>query len=662
MIQIGAQEFVSRLKESLHSGDSRFSWFLGAGCSVTSGIPTAAGLVRIWLRRLKKHKTGSEEHSEGWATKIFPGYDSNNAALFYGQVIEQLFLSPLDRQQEIERIVAGRDPGFGYAVLAQLISHVECGKRCNIVLTTNFDDLVADALYLYTRRKPLVIVHESLVGFVRMGRTDPTIIKLHGDARLEPRNIETETEELDKAVKKVIVNLLSETGLIFIGYGGNDKSIVDLLDGLPRDKPPWPVYWIRDAMPGEQLAKLLTSRNAIWVKHRDFDELMLLIRHEFDLKHPERERFDGLFKGYFETFKTLKGKVEARPESDEKKTFESAVQDAVSQLGSCVALVLGAEKLKETDPEKANVLYEEAVRDFPESALALGSYAIFLDTVLKDYDKAQQYYTRAVEADPNDKVFVGYYATFLLLARRDYEKAGQYFKRLAEVAPEAVPLSSYGVFLTIIRKDYDTAEDYFYRGIEADPNNAFSLSSYAFFLSDIRKQHDRAEYYHKMAIRAKPDNTISLTSYGNFLWQVRKMNDQAESFYKKAIDIDPKDPNVLTDYAGFLLGNGMTEVGFRVVSTALGLVSDLTDLELVCRFYEYAHTRDERTRGQSLQRIRELIRASVRCHGWRSEYNIERAIGDRHPHPQFLKTLAKVISDEVDAKELDKFGEWKESS
>ena len=47
---------------------------------------------------------------------------------------------------------------------------------------TNFDDMVADALYLYTQKKPLVMVHESLASFVDTGRTRPTVLKLHGDA------------------------------------------------------------------------------------------------------------------------------------------------------------------------------------------------------------------------------------------------------------------------------------------------------------------------------------------------------------------------------------------------------------------------------------------------------------------------------------------------
>jgi hypothetical protein len=69
---------------------------------------------------------------------------------------------------------------------------------------------------------------------VKISDTRPLVIKLHGDSRLSPHNTRGETKELDEKVKKVIKNLLYETGLIFIGYGGNDKSIIDIVIEVPE--------------------------------------------------------------------------------------------------------------------------------------------------------------------------------------------------------------------------------------------------------------------------------------------------------------------------------------------------------------------------------------------------------------------------------------------
>ncbi len=61
MKQIGAQEFVRRLKASMKDQDSRFTFFLGAGCSVSSGIQSAGTLLKSWLPKLKRFKTGNDD-------------------------------------------------------------------------------------------------------------------------------------------------------------------------------------------------------------------------------------------------------------------------------------------------------------------------------------------------------------------------------------------------------------------------------------------------------------------------------------------------------------------------------------------------------------------------------------------------------------------------
>jgi hypothetical protein len=116
--EMKAEEFVRRFKMLMSKYEGKFIFFLGAGCSVSSGIPAAGELVKNWLPRLKKIKTGNDENIEQWVNEEFDDYDTNSPGLLYGKIIEELFLTPEERQREIERIIGGRDPGFGYAVLS----------------------------------------------------------------------------------------------------------------------------------------------------------------------------------------------------------------------------------------------------------------------------------------------------------------------------------------------------------------------------------------------------------------------------------------------------------------------------------------------------------------------------------------------------------------
>ena len=88
-------------------------------------------------------------------------------------------------------------------------------------------------------------------------------------------------------------------------------------------------------------------------------------------------------------------------------------------------------------------------------------------------------------------------------------------------------------------------------------------------------------------------------------------------------------------------------------------LADRQELILECHFYRYAHDKNENLRQESLSRIRELINSGVRSPGWDLQKNVNRATNDGHPQPQFLQTLAKVISDELDVKELERYDEWR---
>ncbi|MDD4446324.1 MAG: SIR2 family protein [Methanothrix sp.] len=476
-------EFVRRLKHDIEDvDDSKFVFFIGAGCSVSSGIPCAKDLANIWLRRLKKLRKGNDDNLEEWAKQEFSNYTLESAANHYGRIIEDLFLRPEARQREIEQLTEGKDPGFGYAVLAKLMSHEKYGGHCNAALTVNFDDMIADALYLYTHKKPLVIVHDSLVGFVRSSRKRPLVLKLHGDARLEPKNTGSETSELADNVKVVLKKFLSETGLIFIGYGGHDESIANILNELPREARPWGVFWINKDVPDGNIGKWIRERKAVWVDHTDFDELMLLIWNEFKLSHPEESRFTKLMDAYKSTFANLSKKLDLAPESETKKELSSSLNKAISEAPLWGSLV-EAERNWKTNPDMSENIYIYSINKYPYDSRLLGIYGNFLYKYRKNYDKAEEYFKKSLEIKPNDSIILRAYADFLSYARKDYDLAEICFKRSFELDPsDEVTTGNYATFLNNKRKQYDKADEYYRRSMEIDPNYVINLANYGGFL------------------------------------------------------------------------------------------------------------------------------------------------------------------------------------
>jgi Tfp pilus assembly protein PilF len=551
--QMEVDEFVRRLKLEDQNQEKKFALFLGAGCSVSSGIPAAGTLVKDrWLPRLRDIRAPHEADHETWAERTIPGYKKSDPAASYGYLIDELFVTPDDRQREIESLCDGRSPAFGYAVLAQLVARTNA--RFNIVLTTNFDDLVADALYLFTDSRPLVIQHESLAAFIRPTRTRPLVVKLHGDHRLAPRNTLLETAALEAEIARHTAMVLNDRGLVFMGYGGNDKGIQRLLSELPHDALPFGAYWVHPQEPAGAVREWLVGRNGVWVKSGWFDEVMLLARNIFALPHPEPNRFTRIFADYQDEFQKLSSAIAVRSPADAgTAALKQAVEATEQSFPDFWKALSEALRLAKTDRAEAEKVYLAGIAQFPQAVPLLGNYALFLMDTPGRRDEAEVFHKRAIQADPKDAKALVNYAGFLMDTPGRRGEAEAFYTRAIEADPkDANALGNYAVFLVHTPGRRDEAEAFFKRAIEADPKRANNLGNYGVFLEQTPGRRDEAEAFFKRAIAADPKDANNLRNYAVFLEQTPGRRDKAETFFKRAVAADPKDANALGNYADFL--------------------------------------------------------------------------------------------------------------
>jgi protein O-mannosyl-transferase len=320
------------------------------------------------------------------------------------------------------------------------------GGHFNVALTTNFDDLAADAMYLYSPARPLVIHHESLAAFIRPTRSRPLIVKLHGDNRLSPQNTSSETARLKSQLEEHVPGLLHDRGLIFLGYGGRDQGIAALLEGLADEALPFGIYWISRRRPSGSIQEWLEAREAVWVEESDFDEMMLLLRDSFDLHHPTPQRFDAVFEQYRKTYEQLSERiVQWAGRGSQFFALKEAVRRADEGAPDWWGVVLAAKRAEGESLEEAQRVYERGLDALNEPRELLVHYAAFLARDQKDFDEAERVYKRAIDLYPT-------YATVL---------------------------SNYGVFLARDRKDLDGGERFFELAIEADPTHANALGNNA---------------------------------------------------------------------------------------------------------------------------------------------------------------------------------------
>jgi NAD-dependent SIR2 family protein deacetylase len=309
------------------AGDCPYTLFLGAGASASSGIPTAAAMIHEWKRQLFRNErdlhsapcSGTaaahesefqawlEDHYPSWRKKYTERDDQEYAALF-----GHFFQHPKERQMYIERVVENGRPTFGYLYLAGLIH----ARRFNRVLTTNFDDLLNDALTRYYDTKPIVCAFDSAVAGIRIASKRPKIIKLHGDFLYDNiKNVRHELKALDSNMEEKLYDVCKDAGLIVVGYNGDDDSVMAPIRDMLR-KPNYlnlGLHWCVYAPKGEP-QRIPEEVDRLLTNHRDrvhlysiesFDRLMeeLFLRCDCELPpilvnpgqhNPPAQFFDAL--------------------------------------------------------------------------------------------------------------------------------------------------------------------------------------------------------------------------------------------------------------------------------------------------------------------------------------------------------------------------------
>jgi SIR2-like domain len=217
-----------QLKRAL-SGGLRASVLVGAGISVSSGVPTAYGIIRR-LKRLGKIK----------------------AFTSYAEAMEAAFKNQAERREFINRTFEGCPPSIEHHQLGRLLS----SRVFKDALTTNFDHLLEIATSQACEEPVFVYpTQRALEGFQTVEQS-PRIVKLHGDFLFQSlANTDAEmggvgTGGMYQALKNMTLN----TSLVVLGYAG-DSSVLKLLEDLAaRSERCIPsIWWFFHNPPGLNL-------------------------------------------------------------------------------------------------------------------------------------------------------------------------------------------------------------------------------------------------------------------------------------------------------------------------------------------------------------------------------------------------------------------------
>lgn len=262
---------ILSLAESVYHNRGVYSLLLGSGVSRSSGIPTGWEIVQDLIRKvahLRKEKC--EPDPDGWFIRTF-GLEPN-----YSDVLDQIAKTPAERSQVLrgyfepteEELAEGRKtPSPAHKAIVQLISK----GYIRVVLTTNFDRLLEQALAEISIQPVVISTADSVRGALPLAHSPCTIIKINGDyldTRL--KNTRGELERYDEQMNKLLDRVFDEYGVIVAGWSAEwDIALCAALQRCPNRR--FATYWAQRGLVKPAATDLIALRSATIVQISDAD-------------------------------------------------------------------------------------------------------------------------------------------------------------------------------------------------------------------------------------------------------------------------------------------------------------------------------------------------------------------------------------------------------
>ncbi len=574
---ISAKSLSQMIKEAAESGQ-RFCFILGSGASVESGIPSGGSLEMQWMDCLmgRMEDRGMPPMDAGETRRIAGALHGEQALDHPFQEIENAWLRAKEAGRPVpseyyfdiyrlrfhanshqgyrylEKIMERCAPSLGYHTLAKLLTE---NNLHNLVITTNFDSLVEDALFLYTDKRPLVVSHESLADYIEANIQRPIVAKVHRGLMYAPFNSPDTTKELKPEWERALRQAFSTYTPIVIGYAGGDHSLMSFLE---QDSTAMPngVYWCYrgkcepSCLPGENIQAFVKKRGGCFVATGGFDALMVEIGKTLygdDIRPGLTEKkLKKVLDDRVQKYNDQWNRLNEQPEMEEAlRTMNAAEQQEEERRERQASLTAqdrfrrGLRAAKEGRLQEAVEEYTEAIRMNPGYASAYNNRGN-LYRKLNKYQEALEDYNKALELDP-DYALAYYNRGNLYRELNEHQKALEDYNKALELDPDyALAYYNRGLLYHELNEYQKALEDY-NKALERNPDDPDAYNNRGNLYSELNEYQKALEDFNK-ALELDPDYAIVYNNRGNLYSELNEHQKALEDF-NKALELDPDYPD-----------------------------------------------------------------------------------------------------------------------
>jgi len=327
-----ANDPLTQLSFSIYENKGTYAVLLGSGLSRAAEIPTGWEITIDLIRRIAKLQGAKPQSDwEEWYRKTI-GKDPSYSAL-----LEALASSPSERRSilqsyiepdEEDREEGRKIPTAAHRAIAELVR----ANYIRVIVTTNFDRLLENALRDAGVEPTVVASVDALLGAEPITHSQCYILKLHGDYK-DARILNTDEElgNYPPEYDRLLDRILDEFGLIICGWSGEwDHALRAAILRAPNRR--YPVYWTSRGRVSDAARELINHRKARVVEITDSDHFFsALSRHVLTLEQSRRQNPLSAELQVNSTKRYL-AKPEYRIQLDE--LFASEMERLLSQLDS----------------------------------------------------------------------------------------------------------------------------------------------------------------------------------------------------------------------------------------------------------------------------------------------------------------------------------------
>ena len=607
---ISIKQLVRAVQEG-KSNAERFCFIIGSGASVSSGIPTGAGLEYQWMKEMEE-TSGLEEIREV-AKTLKEHLDNDFAAIeadwekvkesggalsseYYFDIYKlRFFPNHRNGYHYLEKIMANKNPGFGYHPLALMLTD---GTGSNLVITTNFDSLIEDALFLYTDNKPLVINHELLAEYAGDANIKrPIIAKVHRGIFFDPLNQPEETNELKGKWRDVLVSVFQNYTPIVIGYGGGDNSLMNLLedDNIKMKNGIYWCYYEKYGLPNDKIQTLIQKKNGFLVRTAGFDAAMLAFGNAlFPDKigvHEAEEYLNRRISAQIANYEMEYKRLMELEHSTDDVTVQTQASQSETDFKMEIEKMVERSRLSEKERLERNQMTAWDYRrqgdryyNSGQYAKAVESYSVAIDmqpksvqfyndrgctyNFLGEYKKAISDLDKAIELDPKDAELY-YNRGCAYDGLGEYDKAISDLDKAIELDPKlAVAYISRGHMYNSL-EEYDKAIPDLDKAIELNPKDAVAYNNRGYAYNCL-EEYDKAIPDLDKAIELDPKYAVAYNNRG-YVYNGLEEYDKAISDFKKSIELDPKQANSYKHYGATWKKRGDFAKALELITKAIEL-------------------------------------------------------------------------------------------